>query len=103
MTKQLSHKKLFIFWLPLMLMWLMMAVEGPFLTAVIARLANSKFNLAAYGVAYSFALIIEAPVIMLMTASLALVRDAQSYIKMRNFMLALNIAVTAVMLVILDN
>ena len=47
--------------------WLMMSVEGPFLAAVIARLPLPKFNLAAYGVAFSFALIVEAPIIMLMS------------------------------------
>ncbi len=94
-------KTIFKFWFPLLLTWLMMAFEGPFLTAVIARLAASTFNLAAYGVAYSFALIIEAPVIMIMTASTALIEDDLSFRKLRNFTYALNIAITAIMLVVL--
>ncbi|NCS89120.1 MAG: hypothetical protein GW789_10320, partial [Ignavibacteria bacterium] len=72
--ESLSLRKIFIFWLPLAATWLMMAAEGPFLAALIARLAEPKYNLAAYGVAFSFALIIEAPVIMIMSASTALVK-----------------------------
>ena len=77
----------------------MMSVEGPFLAAVIARMIEPKFNLAAYGVAFSFALMIEAPVIMFMSASTALVKDRQSYFKLRNFVYSLNSIVTLLMLV----
>jgi len=76
----------------------MMAVEGPFIAAVIARLAEPKFNLAAYGVAFSFGLMIEAPIIMIMSASVALVRDRLSYLKLRNFLFALKILITIAML-----
>ncbi len=65
----LSQGRILVFWVPLALTWLMMASEGPFITAIIARLDEPKFNLAAYGVAFSLALIVEAPVIMLMSAS----------------------------------
>jgi len=77
----------------------MMSVEGPFLAAVIARLADPKFNLAAYGVAFSFALIVEAPVIMIMSASAALVKDAKSLYKLRNFTYWLNAIITILMLI----
>ncbi len=79
----------------------MMAVEGPFLAAVIARLADPKFNLAAHGVAFAFALLVEAPVIMIMSASTALAEDAISFKRLRTFTYALNAAVTASMLVML--
>ena len=95
--ESLSLRKIFIFWLPLAATWLMMAAEGPFLAALIARLAEPKYNLAAYGVAFSFALIIEAPVIMIMSASTALVKDFSTYIKLRNFTFGLSLAITAVM------
>ena len=45
----------FRFWLPLAATWLMMAAEGPTLTAVIARLADPKLNLAAFGVTWATA------------------------------------------------
>lgn len=79
----------------------MMAIEGPFLAAVIARLADPTFNLAAHGVAYAFAVLVEAPVIMMMSASTALAVDRDSFLRLRNFTYALNGAVTATMLVVL--
>jgi progressive ankylosis protein len=79
----------------------MMALEGPFLAAVIARLADPTFNLAAHGVAFAFAILIEAPVIMLLSASTALVEDRDSYRKLRNFANALNVGCTALLLLVL--
>ncbi len=95
----LNFRKIFIFWLPLAATWLMMSVEGPFLASLIARLPGPKFNLAAYGVAYSFALIIEAPVIMIMSASTALVKGNTSFKKLRNFTFSLSISITILMLI----
>jgi hypothetical protein len=54
LMEKVTYKKIFVFWMPLAATWLMMSVEGPFLAAVIARLAEPKYNLAAYGVAFSF-------------------------------------------------
>ncbi len=99
MNRVLTYRRVFVFWVPLAATWLMMASEGPFLAAVIARLVDPKYNLAAYGVAFSFALLVEAPVIMMMSASTALVRDKASYIKLRNFTYALNALITGVMLI----
>ncbi len=78
-----------------------MGVEGPFLAAVIARHPDPKFNLAAYGVAFAFALLTESPVIMLMSASTALVEDRHSYFKLRNFANALNVGATALLVLVL--
>lgn len=97
----LTQPRIFRFWLPLAATWLMMAVEGPFLAAVIARLAEPVFNLAAYGVAFSLALVVEAPVIMIMSAATALARNRLSYIRLRTFTHALNAGVTLAMIVAL--
>jgi hypothetical protein len=99
--ERLTYKKISVFWLPLAATWLMMSFEGPFLAALIARLAEPKYNLAAYGVAFSFALIIEAPIIMIMSASTKLVKDAQSLIILRRFTYGLNWLITLIMLIIL--
>jgi len=99
MDKRLTQATIFRFWAPLAATWLMMSVEGPFLAAVIARLADAKFNLAAYGVAFSFALIVEAPIIMIMSASTALVKNRQTYYKLRNFTFLLNLGITVAMLI----
>ena len=98
---ELSSRDILIFWMPLAVTWLMMATEGPILAAVIARMPDPKFNLAAYGVAFSIAVLIEAPIIMIMSASTALVRDWDSFRKLRNFTYALNAVITAVMLLFL--
>ncbi|MFA7228792.1 MAG: hypothetical protein WC061_07150 [Melioribacteraceae bacterium] len=101
MKEDLSNKKILKFWLPLSATWLMMSVEGPFLTALVARMADPEFNLAAYGVAFALALIIESPVIMMMSASIALVHDDFSFIKLRNFVYIVNILITACMVVLI--
>jgi hypothetical protein len=95
------QQDILVFWTPLAATWLMMSVEGPFLAAVIARLGDPEYNLAAYGVAWAFALLAEAPIIMLMSASTALVDDALSLQRLRTFAFALIGATTAAMLLLL--
>jgi hypothetical protein len=98
---QHTQKSIFRFWFPLAATWVMMALEGPFLAAVIARLADQEFNLAAWGVAYAFAMLVESPVIMLMSASTALADSAANFRRLRTFTYALSAGVTAVMLLVL--
>ena len=100
-TSSLSLGKIFYFWIPLAATWLMMSVEGPFLSALIARLSEPEYNLAAYGVAFSFALIIEAPVIMMMSASTSLVQSYHSFSKLRIFTYSLNTLVTLGMIILI--
>jgi hypothetical protein len=65
-----------------------MGAELPALAAVVARLPEPEINLAAYGgVVFPLALIIEAPIIMLLAASTALCKDWNSYIIVRRFMM----------------
>ncbi|MEX0892331.1 MAG: hypothetical protein WEB88_09190 [Gemmatimonadota bacterium] len=96
-----SSRAIFLFWVPLAAQWLMMASEGPFLAAIIARLGDPTFNLAAYGVSFAVAILVESPVIMLMSASTALVEDRESYVKLRNFTRALNAGSTLLLLLLL--
>lgn len=86
--------------MPLAATWFMMSVEGPLLSALIARLPDPKFNLAAYGVAFSFALVIEAPIIMMLSAATTLVRNRQSYLSLRKFNLALMVLLTVFMILL---
>jgi Na+-driven multidrug efflux pump len=79
----------------------MMAFEGPFLAAIVARLPDATHNLAAYGVAVAVAILVEAPVIMILSASTALAGDALSFRRLRNFSAAFNAAVTAGMVLVL--
>ena len=97
----LSYRRIFAFWLPLAGTWLMMAIEGPYLAAIIARMPDATVNLAAFGVAFAFAIIIESPVIMLMSASTALVEDAASFRALRRFAYGLAGLMTAAQMVVL--
>lgn len=82
-------------WWPLAASWLLMGLEGPAISAVIARLANPEINLAAYGgVVFPLALFIEAPIIMLLAASTALCKDWESYRKLRVYMHSLSAGLT---------
>ena len=99
--EKLTLKQIFFFWVPLALTWLMMAAEGPFLAAIIARLPNPKYNLAAFGVAFSLAVLAESPILMIMAASTALVKDRDSLLKMRNFTYALNGLLTLGMIILI--
>jgi hypothetical protein len=93
----LRQRDLFRFWLPLASTWMMMAIEGPFLAAMIARLAEPVYNLAAHGVAFAVAIILEAPVIMMLGAATALVDGRVSFLRLRRFTAALNIGTTVAM------
>lgn len=83
-------------WWPLAGSWLLMGTELPMLSAVVARLVDPEIHLAAYGsVVFPLALIVEGPVIMLLAASTALVRDRESYRALRWFMHKLSATLTA--------
>ncbi|MBN2550366.1 MAG: hypothetical protein JXB15_14475 [Anaerolineales bacterium] len=76
-------------WWPLAASWLLMSAEMPALSAVVARLADPEIHLAAYGgVVFPLALIIESPIIMLLSASTALSKDWASYQKGRQYMMS---------------
>lgn len=92
-----SLRRIAALWWPLAASWLLMAVEGPALSAVVARMADPKIHLASYGsIVWPLVLIIEAPILMLLAASTALSKDWPSYVKMRRFMMRLSAALTAI-------
>jgi hypothetical protein len=82
-------------WWPLAASWMLMAAELPALSAVVARLPNPSINLAAYGgVVFPLALIIESPILMLLSASTALSKDWASYRKIWRFMMVTSAVMT---------
>ena len=96
-----QQKKIFLTWLPLAASWLLMGVEMPVITAVMARLQNPEISLATHGgIVFPLALIIEAPVIMLLSASTALSKDWASYQKIHRFMMILGATLTGVHLLV---
>lgn len=90
----LTGARIFRMWVPMAATWIMMSVEGLLVAAVVARLAEPTVNLAAYGVAFGFALIIEAPIIMILSASTALCRDRDAFYALRRFARRLNLGLT---------
>lgn len=100
-SRKLPMSRIIRTWWPLAASWLLMGIELPALSAVVARLANPEINLAAYGgVVFPIALIIESPIIMLLAASTALSRDWASYIKLRRFMMRTGLILTLIHILI---
>jgi progressive ankylosis protein len=98
---ELSTGRIVRTWWPLAASWLLMGAELPALSAVMARLPNPEINLAAYGgIVFPIALIIEAPIIMLLAASTALSKDLVSYQKLRRFMMVSGAALTGLHILI---
>ncbi len=96
-----SLREVISIWWPLSISWFLMALELPALSAVVARMAEPKINLAAYGgIVFPLALIIEAPIIMLLAASTALSKDWISYLKIKKFMHVLSGSLTLLHLLI---
>ena len=59
MSDRTPLRRIFRYWLPMFGTWMIMAVEAPFVAAVIARMDEPKYNLAAFGVAYAVAILEE--------------------------------------------
>jgi hypothetical protein len=77
-----------------------MTTEQPLISAVIARLPEPEINLAAWGVAFSLSIIIQAPSTMLLAASTALSKDWDSYRKLRRFMIVFATGLTGLHILI---
>ncbi len=99
-TNPVTPTVIFLFWVPLALMWLMMAIEQPALAAVVARLPDETVNLAAFGIAFSLALVVESPIIQLLTAGTALAGDRRRYRTLLRFMHLLAVVLTLLHLLI---
>lgn len=92
----LDQRRVLRTWWPLAASWILMGFESPAISAVVARLADPKINLAAFGgLVFPLSLMVEAPIIMLLAASTALSRDWASYLKLRRFMNWMGAVLTA--------
>jgi hypothetical protein len=92
----LPRRRIVHTWWPLAASWLLMAAESPAVSAVVARLAEPEINLAAFGgLVWPLALIIESPILMLLSASTALSRDRASYLRLRRFAMWAGAVLTA--------
>jgi len=96
----LPTKRILQVWWPLAASWALMALEGPAISAIVARLTNPEVHLAAYGgIVFPLALFIEAPIIMLLAASTALSVNRDSYRRLQRFMYILGAGLTLLHLV----
>ena len=91
----LRPRQVFTTWWPLAASWLLMGLELPAVAATMARLPEPRVSLAAYGgVVFPLALLIESPIVMLLAASTAVVRDWASYRVVRRFMFTTSLSLT---------
>lgn len=96
-----TNKQIIKTWWPLAASWLLMGFESPLISAILARLQGAEINLAAYGgIIMPLSFIIEAPIIMLLSASTALCKDMPSYRKIFKFMMITSFALTVLHILI---
>jgi hypothetical protein len=86
-------------WVPLAASTVMMVLEPSTINIGLGRSANPELALAAYGVAFSLALVVEAPILMLLDASVARADSLDAFLLLRRFTLILGLLVTMVGLV----
>lgn len=92
----ITKKKLFRLWLPLGLMWIVMALESPMITSAISRLPDALNQLAAFGFSFALALLIEGPVIQMLSAGTAITNSASSYSKILSIQRFIAIVTTSI-------
>ncbi|MCA8942382.1 MAG: hypothetical protein KDB80_07445 [Planctomycetes bacterium] len=84
-------------WWPLAGSWLLMGLEMPAFVAAASRLPDAETNLAAFNsLVYPISMVVEGPIVMLLAASTALVRDRRSYDQLRRFTITAGLALTLV-------
>ena len=93
--RRASLFSIFGVWWPLAASWLFMSIEQPLVGALVARLPDPTVQLAALGgVVFPLAWLIEAPIMMLLTASTALSKSRESYRLIYRFMMASSLVLT---------
>jgi hypothetical protein len=90
----LSLRRVAQTWWPLAAGWILMTIEIPALSAVIARSTEPQVSLAAWGVIFSLALILASPAMMFLGASTTLSRDWATYRQVRLYMALLSLGLT---------
>jgi Na+-driven multidrug efflux pump len=91
-----SYRRLLLFFIPLALSSSLMTLEPLIINTALSRAPRAELTLAAYDVMFGIALVIEAPVIMLVSASTALSRTKAAFRRLTRFSLALGAGVVAV-------
>jgi hypothetical protein len=97
-----EQKSLLRKFLPLSLSDVAMALGDPMQTMALARLPNAQATLAGVGIVKAIAVFLESPVIMMLHASTALSKRAESHRALWRFMLALGGLLSLVLLIFLS-
>jgi len=95
-----SSRQMLGLWLPLAASISMMVLEPSIINIGLGRTSSPDLALAAFGVAFGLALLVEAPILMLLDASVARSRDREAFGIVRRITLILGLAVTALGLVV---
>jgi hypothetical protein len=97
----LTGRQIFTSWWPLAASWLLMGTEMSMVSAVIARLPDADYHLAAFGgVVFPMALLIEAPIIMMLAASTALSVDRDAFARLKRFSIVSGVSLSVLHAVI---
>ena len=94
--KELTYKEILKFWCPLALMWIVMGLEMPTINSVIARMSFPKENLAIFGIIFALSLVIEGPIIQMLSAANALSTSYNNYKRLSKFLLFTLFILTAI-------
>lgn len=95
-----SVRQMLHLWLPLAASIVMMVLEPSTINVALGRTSNPELALAAFGVAFGVALLIEAPVIMLLDASVARSTDREAFSVLRRFSVVLGLVATGIGLLV---
>lgn len=99
--KSLSMKSLLHTWIPLAVMWILMAVEHPAISAVLSRTGDATQQLAAFGFSFALALFIEGPIVQMLAAGTAIASNRENYKKLLLFMHILGWGATGIHLILI--
>ncbi len=94
--KEINYSEILKFWAPLAMMWVAMSLEMPVINSIVARMGEPKENLAIFGVVFSMSLIIEGPIIQMLSAATALFSGYGNYRRMSAFLLASLVILTSI-------
>jgi Na+-driven multidrug efflux pump len=92
--QKLSYRAIALLYLPLAASSILMLAEAPLVNAFLARGPDPETSLAAFGVAFSIILVVEAPILMMLELSIALSKSMAAFRKIRVFYLIVGLAIT---------
>ncbi|MCH7905251.1 MAG: hypothetical protein IH944_11905 [Armatimonadetes bacterium] len=93
-SELLTQKRIFWFFMPLALSWIFMSLESPIVAGIISRRGGAELALAGLALLWPISILIEAPVIDLLSTSTTLAKSHQNYVQIRKFAVMLMVWVT---------